>query len=233
MYNGNLPTRAEYRRSHKTLKKHFYKRWWFWTIIIILLLAGGGILGMQMTSTGPFTQTEKQTTKKKPKTKKKATTKTGVTLAQYKGIFLDQNSGTPSATVERLLGKPSATSTTTSQDSKTELDTWNKIQNGQLGSNLKVTFASGHAINKAITGIKVKRSKTLGMDEYSSVQNGQSEAVIMANLGQPNGYRESIVDGKNVVELTYSSGVSGASGANFIVNLTDGSVSGKSQTGMK
>jgi len=231
-FNNNLPTRAEFRRSLKHKKKHFYKRWWFWTIIVILLLAGGGIGGMKMTKTGPFSQTTK-VSKSKKTTKKKVAKRPGVTFAQYSGIFLNETSGTPIKTVQRLLGKPSSTSTSTTNNAKTEVNTWNNIENGELGSSLKVTFANGHAIAKAISGLKAVRSEKLGLDAYSSVQNGMEESTVLTNVGKPNGYSESFSSDKTSKSFTYSSGVSGSTGANFVVNFTNGTVSGKSQTGMK
>jgi len=232
-YNNNLPTRAEFRRSLKHKKKHFYKRWWFWTIIVILLLAGGGVVGMKMTSTGPFQQTTKVSKSKKTTKKKKVVNKSGVTFAQYSGIFLNESSGTPIKTVQRLLGKPSSTSTSTANNAKTEINTWNNVENGELGSSLKVTFANGHAIAKAISGLKAVRSEKLGLDAYSSVQNGMEESTVLTNVGKPNGYSESFSSDKTSKSFTYSSGVSGSTGANFVVNFTNGTVSGKSQTGMK
>ncbi|WP_119326343.1 DUF3862 domain-containing protein [Companilactobacillus musae] len=234
MNNYNLPTRAEYQRTHKKQKKHFYKKWWFWSIIIIILLTGGGLTGMKMTSMGPFSQSSSQkTTKKKSSTKKNTKKKSGVTIPQYSGIYLNAESGTPMETVQQILGKPSSTSTTTQGDTKTEINTWNNIKNGQLGSNMKVSFTNGHAVSKSITGVKVNREQKLGLDAYSSIQNGQSEDAIFTNLGRPNNYNETIASGKDVKEYTYSSGVKGNTGANFIVTLTDGTVSGKSQTGIK
>lgn len=232
-HNNNLPTRAAYRRSLKHQKKHFYKRWWFWTLIVIIVLAGGGVAGMKMTATGPFAKTSHVSKPKKTTKKKKVVNKDGVTFAQYSGIYLNETSGTPIATVQRLLGKPSTTSTSNANNTKTEINTWNNVDNGELGSNLKVTFANGHAISKAISGMKVARSEKLGLDAYSSVQNGMEESTILNNIGKPNGYSESFNSDKTSKSFTYSSGVSGSTGANFVVNFTNGTVSGKSQTGMK
>lgn len=230
MNSNNLPTRAQY-RSQKH-HKHFYSRWWFWLIIIVILAGGGATVGMKITATGPF-KVATTKVKKKDTTKKKVKKQTGVTFYQYNGIYLNETSGTPIETVHNILGKPSSTSITENQGVKTELDTWNDIQNGQLGSTLKVSFANGHAISKALNGLKVKRSEKLGLDAYSSIQNGQSVDAIHTNLGKPNSYSESLADGKSVVNYTYSSDVSGDTGANFVVTFTDGSVSGKSQSGME
>lgn len=233
MVSNNLPTRAEYRRSLKRKKKHFYKRWWFWSIIILIILAGSGFVGMKMTSTGPFSQTTKVAKTKKPSKKKTVAKKPGVTFAQYNGIYLNEANGTPIKTVQRLLGKPSTTSTSNENNVKTEVNTWNKIEDGEVGSNLKVSFANGHAITKSISGLEFHREEKLGLDAYSSVQNGMKSDTVINNIGKPNGYSESFSSDKTSKSFTYSSDVSGRTGANFVINFTNDTVSGKSQTGMK
>ena len=232
MANNNLPTRADFRRSNKKKKKHFYKSWWFWSIIIILLLAGGGFEGMKMTSTGPFSKTTK-VTKKKKTTKKTTKKKTGITLNQYNGIYLSQTDGLSKSTLEGIFGKASSTTTSTVQNVSTDVYTWNKVADGTLGSKLTVNFANDHAISKNISGLKVSRSQKLGLEAYNSIQNGQTEDTILHNLGKPNGYSETITSDTNSKTLTYSSDISGDTGANFIVSLTGDQVSGKSQTGMQ
>lgn len=230
MNNHDLPTRSEYQRSHKKIKKHFYKSWWFWTIVAILLLAGGGFAGMKMTETGPFAPTTKVSKKNSTSTKKKtSTTKKGVTLAQYNGIFINENYGLSASKTESVIGKASTTST----NDQTNIYTWNNIKNGQLGSKLNVTFINDHATGKAISGLKVSRSEKLGLDVYNSIQNGQNEATIVNNVGKPNGYTESIANGTTTKTWTYSSGVKGDTGANFIISFSNGKVNGKSQSGMQ
>ena len=233
MDNGNLPTRAEARRSKKSTKKHFYKRWWFWTIIFVLLLAGGGLGGMKMTSTGPFSQKTTKVAKKKSTPKKTVKKKPGLSLNQYNGIYLSETDGLSSATLTKLFGKPSSTSNSTVQSLQTDVDTWTKIADGQLGANLTVNFANNHAISKSISGIKITRSKKLGLTEYNQIQNNDSEDQITSELGKPNNYSETNVAGTVQKDFTYTSGINGETGANFIVNITNGVVSGKSQTGLQ
>ncbi|GEO77742.1 hypothetical protein FD29_GL001881 [Companilactobacillus mindensis DSM 14500] len=233
MDNNNLPTRTQLHRSQKKTKKHFYKRWWFWGIIFILLLAAGGFGGMKMTSTGPFSQKTTKVAKKKATPKKKVAKKTGLTLKQYNGIYLSQTDGLSQEILGKLFGEPNSTSTSTVQNISTNVVTWNKIADGQLGSNLTVNFTNDHAISKAITGLKVTRNKKLSLADYEKIQNGDSETQLLQNLGKPNGYAESSVNNTTQKEYTYSSGLKGETGANFIVTITNDTVSGKSQTGLK
>ncbi|KRN98378.1 DUF3862 domain-containing protein [Companilactobacillus kimchiensis] len=234
MDNNNLPTRAELHRSQKKTKKHFYRRWWFWSIIFILLLIGGGLGGMKMTAMGPFSQTSStKVTKKKTASKKTTKKVTGITLKQYNGIYLSESAGLPSETLNKIFGKPNTTSNSTVQNLQTDVATWTKIADGQLGANMTVNYANNHAVSKAITGLKVTRSQKLDLTEFNKIQNDQSEAQVINDLGKPNGYSEITVGNTTQKDLTYSTGINGETGANFIINLTNGVVSGKSQTGLK
>lgn len=233
MDNQNLPTRAQLRRTKKKSKKHFYKRWWFWTIIFVLLLAGGGLTGMKMTSMGPFATKTTKVTKKKKSVKKTTKKESGVTLNQYNGIYLSENDGLSQEILQKLLGKPNSTSSSTVQTLQTTVNTWTKVSNGELGSNMTVNFSNDHAIGKAISGLKVSRSTKLSLSDYNKIQNGISKDQLLDDLGNPNGYSETTINGTTTNDFTYSSDINGETGANFIVNLTNGVVSGKSQTGLK
>ena len=233
MDNNNLPTRAELKRSKKGTKKHFYKRWWFWTIIFVVLLAAGGLGGMKMTAMGPFSQKTTKVSKKKAAPKKTVKKKTGITLNQYNGIYLSETDGLTSATLTKLFGKPDSNSTSTVQNLQTNVDTWTKIADSQLGANLTVNFSNDHAVSKSINGLKVSRSKKIGLTDYNQIQNNDSEDQLTSKLGKPNGYTETSVGGTTQKDFTYTSGINGETGANFIVNITNGVVSGKSQTGLK
>jgi len=233
MDNNNLPTRAEFRRSKKHDKKRFYKRWWFWSIIFILLLAGGGVAGMKMTSTGPFKPATVKVSKKKTTSKKKKAKQSGITLAQYNGVYLSETDGLSLDSLEKIFGKPANSTAGTIQNINTDMNTWSKVANSQLGSTVIINFANGHAIGKSINGLKVSRPSKIGLNEYNKIQNNQSESELFNLVGKPNGYSEITVSGTTTNTLTYSSGIKGQVGSNFIINLKDGVVSGKSQTGLE
>lgn len=234
MNNDNYPSRAEFRKSNakkQPTKKRFYKRWWFWLIVIVLLGGAGGFGGYTAFKANSTTTTK--TTKKKTVAKKKTAKKAGVTLKQYNGIYLSQNDGLSSVTLQQLLGRPSESTTSTVQDLKTSVLTWNQVADGELGSKLSVNFASDHAISKTISGLKVKRPQKLGLSQYNTIQNGTSEDELLSSLGKPNGYSETAINGTTAKSFTYSSGIKGKVGANFVVTLTNGTVSAKSQTGLE
>lgn len=229
MDNTNLPTREQLRAQRKKNKKHFYKSWWFWSIIVILLLAGGGVAGMKMTSTGPFASSSKVSKTKKKTTKKKTVkTKKGITVSQYEGIYIGASDGLTQSDLEKNLGKASSTT----NNDETSVATWNNIENGGLGATLTVNFTNGHATSKSLTNLKVKRTNKLRLNDYNMIQNNESQNDVIADLGRPNGYNETVLSGTTTQYLTYSSDVAGETGANFIIAITNGVVSGKSQTGL-
>lgn len=233
--DNNMPSRSQYHQTHQKKTKRFYKRWWFWLIIAIILLAGGGFEGMKLAGVGPFGPKTEKVAKKTTTKKKKTTTKkqTGITVAQYNGVYLSQTDGLTLATIEKIFGKPANTTNTTVQNISTNAATWTKIADGGLGATLTINFANDHAISKSLNGLKITRNTKLGLNEYNMVQNDQSQADVISSLGKPNGYSEIIAAGTNTGTMTYSSGINGDTGSNFIINFENGKVSGKSQTGLK
>lgn len=154
---------------------------------------------------------------------------TGITLDQFNKITLDENSGTTLDDLKKELGKPSSTSTSTVQTQTVDLNTWSK----GLGSSLAVGFSNGHAISKHISSLKVNRKNKITLDSFGQIQNGQSEDDVKNTLGDPNGINTSTLAGTTITILTYTSGVKGSLGANATVTLTNGAVSGESQTGLE
>lgn len=154
---------------------------------------------------------------------------TGITLDQFNKINLNADSGTSLDDLKKELGKPSSTSTSTVQTETVDLNTWSK----GLGTSLAVGFSNGHAISKHINGLKVNRKAKITLDSFGQVQNGQSEDDVKNALGNPNGINTSTIAGTTVTILTYTSGVKGSLGANATVTITNGAVSGESQTGLE
>ncbi len=154
---------------------------------------------------------------------------TDITLDQFNKINLNADSGTSLDDLKKELGKPSSTSTSTVQTETVDLNTWSK----GLGTSLAVGFSNGHAISKHINGLKVNRKAKITLDSFGQVQNGQSEDDVKNALGDPNGINTSTIAGTTITILTYTSGVKGSLGANATVTLTNGAVSGESQTGLE
>ncbi|HCD07628.1 DUF3862 domain-containing protein [Companilactobacillus musae] len=153
----------------------------------------------------------------------------GITMDQFNKINLDENSGTSLDDLKKELGKPSSTSTSTVQTQTVDLNTWSK----GLGNSLAVGFSNGHAISKHINGLKVNRKNKITLDSFGQVQNGQSEDDVKKMLGDPNGINTSTIAGTTITILTYTSGLKGSLGSNATVTITNGAVSGESQSGLE
>lgn len=80
---------------------------------------------------------------------------------------------------------------------KPEKKTWDKIPNGDLGSNFSVGFSNDRATSKTITGLKVSRNKILTLQDFNQIQDGQSREEVFNTLDTPNEYSES----KSVIRI--------------------------------
>lgn len=162
--------------------------------------------------------------------KKTATKKaSGITMKQFDQITLGDGNGTTLENLKQDLGNPTSTSTSTVQTQTVDLNTWVK----GLGTSLAVGFSNGHAISKHINGLNVTRKNKISLDTFSQIQNGQSEDDVKKLLGEPNGINTSSLAGTTITILTYTSGIKGNIGSNATVTLTNGVVSGESQTGLE
>lgn len=161
-----------------------------------------------------------------------------MTLADFNAVGLGDvaKNGAGGATKDELTkkwGKPISSSSSTFQNIKTELLTWNKVANGDITANFTVQIDNGHTVQKAIQGIKVSRAKKITLADFNSIQNGQKEADITAKFGKPNGYSMNQLNGMITKELTYTSGIKGQLGANFSVTLQGDKVTMKTQSEME
>lgn len=228
------------RQKVKT-KKPFYKKWWFWTIIVLLILfAIGSSTKSGENSTSTKTADTSTATNKKSSDEDikkvfpgKSSKQDGITLKQYNNISLGDSSGSTSDSIKKEFGQPSSTSTTTISGIQADQMLWNKVANAGIGANVTVGFSNNRAISKGISGLKVSRTSKLGLNKFNKIQNGQSEDDVIEALGKPNGYTESNIAGSTSKIMMYTSDISGDIGANFNVTLTNGVVSGKSQTSLK
>ena len=161
-----------------------------------------------------------------------------MTLDQYNALKLGDvaKNGDGGATKDELVkkyGKPMSTTEATFQNVKGELLTWNKVADGDLTATFAVQIDNGHVVQKAITGLKVTRSKKITLADYNTVQNGQKEADVIAKVGKPNGYSENMMNGMLTKAMTYTSGIKGQTGANMSITTQGGKVSMKTQTNMQ
>ncbi|MQS53349.1 DUF3862 domain-containing protein [Companilactobacillus mishanensis] len=209
------------------VKKPFYKKWWFWIIIVIVLIfVIGGMNGSKGDSNSSKSSDSSNSTSKKSSSNK-------ITKSQYDAITLGETDGATSESIKKEFGKATSTSTTTIDGVQADQMTWNKLSNADFTGTVLVGFSNGHAISKSITGLKIDRKSKLTLDDFNKIQNGQSESDVTKELGKPNGYTETSVAGSTTKMLEYTSGIKGSLGANFNITITDGAVSGKSQTSLE
>lgn len=224
MSKNNVP--EEGRRFQAKKKKPFYKRIWFWVLTVLVIVVVGGAVGGHGGNS--------------PKSKSgvASSINKGITLSDYNNIKIGDlaNNGDGGDTLKSIkskFGKPASSSSSTIKNVKTESYTWNKIANADFTSSLVVEFVDGNAVDKAISGLKVKRSNKLDLAAFDSIENGSNESDVLKLVGKPNGYSENIVSGLKTKMIMYTSDIKGDAGANFNVTLQGDSVTAKSQISMK
>jgi len=211
-------------------KKPFYKKVWFWILAVVLVVGGFGAVGGSDDKADSSDSTAK--TESKTSSSKKPASK--ITKANFDKINVSESDGDSVDSVKKLFGKdPDDTSEDTIENVKSEMYTWDNVDNGSLGSNIIIGFSNDHVISKNITGLKVKRNKDITKNDLSSVQNGTSKDDIRNKFGEPNGYDITNIAGQTDEMWEYTSGVKGGVGANFNITFTNDVVSGKSQSEMK
>lgn len=211
-------------------KKPFYKRVWFWIVVIIIL---GGI-GSQMGGSDTSSTSNKSETASKTANSSSSKKADGITKAQFDSIKLDESNGTSLADVKKTFGKkPNSTSTDTIEGVKSDMDTWDGVANGSLASSVIIGFSNDHAISKSINGLKVSRPSKITLDKFNSISNGATKDDVKKTFGEPNGYSITNLSGLSSENWTYTSGIKGDLGANFVITFQNNVVSGKSQSSMK
>lgn len=219
------------------VKKPFYKRVWFWILVIIVLVVIGG--GLNNKGKSSSESTEKTAVSKTDKTSASTSKKESgkITRADFDSIKLGDlmQSGNGGAKLDELktkFGKPSSTSSSTTNGIKTDIVTWTNVEGG-WGANVIVSFTDGNAFSKNLTGFKLNRKQKISLADFEALQNGMKYSDFTAKYGDPDYYNESLIGGQKTVTAGYTSGVKGDLGANFNVTFTNDALSGKSQSNMK
>lgn len=197
-------------------KKPFYKRFWFWLLVVIILLIGFGSAvnkgGNNSSNSSSGSSTSNNSSK--------------INKANFDKIQISESNGTSKGEVEKMFGKkPSTSSSQSIQGIQAEECIWTGTA---LGSTVTVAFANGHAISKGIAGLP--SSNKVSASQYNSIQNGMTKDEVIKKLGKPTGRTYSSIAGQNAEMLEYIG--KGNVGANMNVTITNGTVSGKAQSGM-
>lgn len=218
-------------------KKPFYKRIWFWILIIIIVIGAGSAMGGSKSKDSTKSDQSSKSSSKSDTSSSSKKDSSKITRAQFDNIKLgdllkNADGGATVADLKQQFGKPESTSSSTTDDVKTDIITWTNVEGG-FGANVIVSFTDGHAYGKNLTGFKLSRSQKISLSDFNNFENGTKYADFTSKWGQPDYYDETLIgDEKNVV-AGYTSGVKGDFGANFDVTFTNDSLSGKSQSDMK
>ncbi|WP_099974929.1 DUF3862 domain-containing protein [Lactobacillus terrae] len=203
-------------------EKPFYKTAWFWTLIVAILVIIGFFTGVKI-------HNQKEADKREA-----AANAYKVTYSDYSKIKVGLTDGDSADKVKKDLGKTSTSNVSKATGTEIATYSWNKVKNGDVGSNIAVTITDGHATNKTISGLKVKRDKKINLKQYNSVKVGAGYNDTLDKLGKPNSYLVTInKDGTTTKTIGYTSGLNGGDSAMILLTFNDNRLSDKSQLSLK
>ncbi|MFT8882613.1 MAG: DUF3862 domain-containing protein [Liquorilactobacillus hordei] len=212
-------------------KKPFYKRIWFWILVVIVIVFAGSQMGKGSSDSSKSSSSDSSTASSASSSSKSTT---GLTKDNFDKISLSDSTGTSEKDVKSMFKKdPTSTDTQTVENVSANMYTWSGVDGGDITSAIVVGFENGHAISKAISGLKVSRSSKITLAQFNAIQNGASKTDIQKQFGDPNGYDLTNIGGQSSEMWSYTSSVNGDAGANFNITFTNGAVSGKTQLSMK
>lgn len=205
-------------------KKPFYKRVWFWVLIVLVIIIGASAMGGKKGNSAKPTPASSNSS---------SSTSNGITKSQWDKIKLSESDGNSVDSVKKAFGKPNSTSTSTVENVKADMYTWNHVANASLGGTVVIGFSNDHAISKSIANLKVSRSKKITLNDFNTIQNGQTKSQVESKFGKPDGYDISTIAGQTTEIWMYTSGIKGSAGANFNVTFSNDAVSGMTQSSME
>lgn len=196
-------------------KKPLYKKFWFWMLVIILIFVGFGVKGSNEESSTSHS------------TSSSTSSSSNINQKTFDKIQISETDGASRSEVEKMFGKkPSTTSTQSIQGQQADMAIWNGTS---LGSTVTVGFANGHAISKGISGIP--HGNKISLAQFNSINDGMSQDEVKKSLGKPFGRTYSSIAGQSSEIWQYNG--KGDLGSNLEITFTNGTVSGKSQTGLQ
>lgn len=215
-------------------KKPFYKRVWFWILVVIVI----GVAS----SMGGNKDKESKTTDNKTESSTTSSNKSSESSAKIKRSDFDAikigdlmqsaDGGDTLDSLKQKFGEPNDASSSETNDVKTDIVTWDKVDN-KIGSSMVISFTDGKAFSKDLTGFKLTRKNKIDLAQFNAITNGTSYNDVINKFGEPDNYTETLIAGEKQTMAMYTSGVKGDFGANFNVTFTNDVVSGKSQSSMK
>lgn len=214
-------------------KKPFYKRVWFWILVVIVVAIGASMGGNKDKDTTAQDSSSKSASSASSSSAESAKVKRSDFDAVKIGDLMDSaNGGDTLDALKQKFGEPESSSSSETNGIKTDLVTWDKVDN-KIGSSMVISFTDGKAYSKDLTGFKLTRKNKIDLAQFNAIANGNAYTDIINKFGEPDNYTETLIGGEKQTMVMYTSGVKGGFGANFNVTFTNDVVSGKSQSDMK
>ena len=210
----------------RVAKKPFYKRVWFWALAILAIIVIGGAVGSGSDSdTSSASENNSSSSSSNKTSAQNAAFRKAFDNITVGDLMNHGDGGTTLNDVEKVLGKPSATSTTTIQEIETKNYIWN---NG--GTAITVQFSNDNVVSKSITGFKFSRASKFTLDAYNSLADGSAYEDVVSKYGEPDGLSEMIIGGNKNVTATW---ITGAKGGTITLEFTNDSLVSKAQSGLE
>lgn len=146
-------------------------------------------------------------------------------------ITVDGQGGTLKDEVVKMYGNPSFTSNTNVGGKTVEQLTWN-FTGSAAGLTISMQFINNNATSKQYAGANWPRTESVTLSQFNSLADGTSFTDAVAKFGEPNGLAISYAGGQKSTVASYTTGVKGNTGANFVLQFTNDTLSSKSQAGL-
>ena len=207
-------------------KKPFYKKVWFWVLAILaIIVIGGAVGGGSDPDTSSASENNSSSNSNNKTSIQSAASRKAFDNITVGDLMNHGDGGTTLSDVEKALGKPSTTSTTTIQGIENKNYIWSKG-----GVSITVVFNGDQAVSKHITGFKFSRAPKFDLDAYNSLEEGSSYEDVISKYGEPDGLSEMIIGGNKNVTATWSTGTKGGT---ITLEFTNDSLVSKAQSGLE
>lgn len=207
-------------------KKPFYKKVWFWVLAILaIIVIGGAVGGGSDPDTSAASENNSSSSSNNKISAQNAALRKAFDNITVGDLMNHGDGGTTLDTVEKALGKPSATSATTVQGIETKNYIWSKG-----GASITVAFNGDQAVSKHITGFKFSRAPKFDLDTYNSLEDGSLYDDVVSKYGEPDGLSEMIIGGNKNVTATWATGTKGGT---ITLEFTNDSLVSKAQSGLE
>jgi len=155
-------------------------------------------------------------------------------VEQYDQIQLGENGSTQEEVTE-MFGEPDSTSETSVGGVNSTSATWSGLEGGDLFSAVTVSFSDGIANSKSVAGLPVEEGDAITREDFDSIPTDGTYTYdqAMEELGQPNGFSESVIAGTHTNMVSWTTNAEGDLGSNFNVTFQDGVATSKAQGGLQ